>query len=85
MVTGGDYCLRIPEIDVPRVVGVFGGGAVGMARALEAAGFSMDVKTIRRWVHRNSLPMRAWLMISATHAIRKGKTLDLNKFIKERA
>lgn len=74
--------VRIPSLDIERIVAVFGGGPVACADACNSVGFWLEVTTIRKWLKRNSLPMNGWLMISRAWELTHGTLLDLNTFRK---
>lgn len=72
--------VRIPKLDVARIVGVFGGGPVECAAACQSVGFSVSVSTIRRWISRERIPMDGWLMVSWTWELMHGHQLEINSF-----
>lgn len=73
--------VRIPTLDVPRIVGVFGGGPVECAAACQSVGFSVSISTIRRWIYRDRIPMDGWLMVARTYGLlRAPGILDLSTF-----
>lgn len=71
--------MKIPVLDVARIVAVFG-GPVGCAHACQSVGFSLPTTTVRKWIKRSRIPMDGWLMISKTHFIQRGVNLNLNMF-----
>lgn len=74
--------VRIPKLDVARIVGVFGGGPVECAAACQSVGFSVSVSTIRRWIYRDRIPMDGWLMVAWAWELTRGTILDLSAFWK---
>lgn len=74
--------MRIPKLDVARIVGVFGGGPVECAAACQSVGFSVSVSTIRRWIYRDRIPMDGWLMVAWSYELKHDLKLDLNTFRK---
>lgn len=73
--------VRIPSLDVERIVAVFGGGPVDCANACHSVGFTIEVSTIRKWLRRGRIPMDGWLMLTRTYEIGTGKTLNLNSYV----
>jgi len=73
--------VRVPSLDVQRIVDIFGNGATGCSEACQSAGFYLPVATIRKWLERKRVPMTGWLMINAAHRVRNGRLLDLNTFL----
>ena len=76
--------MRLPSLDIPRIVDLFG-GPLGCSRACEEVGFSLPSSTPRKWLSRNRLPMDGWLMLNAAHEIKRGKSLNLNDYIVRKA
>lgn len=72
--------VRIPTLDIEKIVSVFGGGPVECAAACQSVGFSIATTTIRKWLKRGRLPMDGWLMITWAFEIMHGRQLHLNDF-----
>ncbi len=67
------------KLDIKKLVAHFG-GRINLWRKLNAAGYTLSIKTIEKWSERDSLPAHRIVQLMDL-AKRDGRVIDLNSFL----